>query len=185
MLADRGFGDQQLYAVLTDFGFDFIIRFRGGVIVERRDGDVRTADAWVPPNGRIRHLRGARVTRDPYALDGVVCVQARGMQAPWCLAIGGAAITGAQAVRLYGRRFTIEEAFRDVKDPRYGLGMSATHVRDPRRRDRLLLICAMAMTLRCAGVGSSRAIIGARPSGLTCRPFCSRRLPSAIAIGPA
>jgi hypothetical protein len=147
VLADRGFGDQQLYAVLTDFGFDFIIRFRGGVIVESRDGDVRTADAWVPPNGRIRHLRGARVTRDRYALDGVVCVQARGMQAPWCLAIGGAAITGAQAVRLYGRRFTIEEAFRDVKDPRYGLGMSATHVRDPRRRDRLLLICAMAMTL--------------------------------------
>jgi hypothetical protein len=30
-------------------------------------------------------------------------------------------------VRLYGRRFTIEEAFRDVKDPRYGLGLSTTH----------------------------------------------------------
>ena len=50
-------------------------------------------------------------------------------------------------MRLYGRRFTIEEAFRDVKDPRYGLGLSTTHVGDPRRRDRLLLICAMAMTL--------------------------------------
>jgi hypothetical protein len=34
-----------------------------------------------------------------------------------------------------------------VKDPRYGLGMSTTHIGDPRRRDRLLLICAMAMTL--------------------------------------
>lgn len=147
ILADRGFGDQQLYALLTDFGFDFIIRFRQGVIVERGDGEAREAGAWVPATGRLRHLRGARVTRDRYALDGVVCVQARGMQAPWCLAIGGATITGAQAVRLYGRRFTIEEAFRDVKDPRYGLGMSATHIGDPRRRDRLLLICAMAMTL--------------------------------------
>ncbi len=147
VLADRGFGDQQLYAILKDFGFDFIVRFRGDVMVEHRDGEVRAASAWVPATGRIRHLPGARVTRDRYLLDAVVCVQAKGMQAPWCLAVGGATITGAQAVRLYGRRFTIEEAFRDVKDPRYGLGMSATHVRDPRRRDRLLLICAMAMTL--------------------------------------
>ena len=147
ILADRGFGDQQLYAILKDFGFDFIVRFRGVVTVESRDGEVRAASAWVPANGRLRSLRGARVTQDRYPLDAVVCVQATGMQAPWCLAVGGATITGAQAVRLYGRRFTIEEAFRDVKDPRYGLGMSATHVRDPRRRDRLLLICAMAMTL--------------------------------------
>lgn len=147
ILADRGFGDQQLYAILRDFGFDFIVRFRGVVTVESRRGEVRAASAWVPTNGRRRSLPGARVTQDRYPLDAVVCVQAPGMQAPWCLAVGGATITGAQAVRWYGRRFTIEEAFRDVKDPRYGLGMSATHVRDPRRRDRLLLICAMAMTL--------------------------------------
>jgi hypothetical protein len=147
ILADRGFGDQQLYAILRDFGFDFIVRFRGVVTVESRDGEVRAASDWVPATGRLRCLAGARVTQDRYPLDAVVCVQTTGMQAPWCLAVGGATITGAQAVRLYGRRFTIEEAFRDVKDPRYGLGMSATHVRDPRRRDRLLLICAMAMTL--------------------------------------
>ncbi len=48
---------------------------------------------------------------------------------------------------LYARCFTIEETFTDTKDPRDRLGLSATHVRDPRRRDRLLLICAMAMTL--------------------------------------
>ena len=50
-------------------------------------------------------------------------------------------------MKLYARRFTIEESFRDTKDPRYGLGLSATHVHDVKRRDRLLLICAMAMTL--------------------------------------
>lgn len=147
LLADRGFGDQKLYQFLTALGFDFIIRFRGVVAVESVDGDVRTAGQWVSPNGRIRHLRGARVTQDRYALDSVVCVKARGMKEPWCLAVRGVAITGAAAVTLYGRRFTIEETFRDTKDPRYGLGLSATHVRDVNRRDRLLLICAMAMTL--------------------------------------
>jgi hypothetical protein len=147
LLADRGFGDQKLYQFLTELGFDFIIRFRGVVAVESIDGEVRTAGEWVPPNGKIRQIRGAKVTKERYELDSVVCVKAHGMKEPWCLAVRGAVIKGATAVKLYGRRFTIEETFRDTKDPRYGLGLSATHVRDVNRRDRLLLICAMAMTL--------------------------------------
>ena len=147
ILADRGFGDQNLYALLTDLGFDFIIRFRGVVMVQSRDGEVRPAHEWVPPNGKTRQLQAARVTADRYPVDSVVCVKARGMKDAWCLAVGGGTLTGATAVTLYARRFTIEESFRDTKDPRYGLGLSATHVRDVRRRDRLLLICAMAMTL--------------------------------------
>jgi len=147
LLADRGFGDQHLYAFLTDVGFDFIIRFRGDVLVQSRDGEVRPAREWVPPNGRTRYLKEARVTTDHSPVDAVVCVKARGMKDAWCLAVGGGTRTGATAVKLYARRFTIEETFRDTKDPRYGLGLSATHVHDVRRRDRLLLICAMAMTL--------------------------------------
>jgi hypothetical protein len=123
VLADRGFGDQDLYAQLRDFGFAFVVRFRGDVTVESAQGERRPASAWVPPNGQMRCLRQARVTRDRSLVDAIVCVKARGMEAPWCLAVGGAALTGAQAVRLYGRRFTIEETFRDVKDSRYGLGM--------------------------------------------------------------
>ncbi len=146
VLADRGFGDQQLYAFLTALGFDCIIRFRRVVAVESRDGEVRPAGAWVPPNGQIRQRRGAPVTADRDGLDSVVCVKARGMKEPWCLAVRGAALAGAMAVKLYARRFTIEETFRDTTDPRYGLGVSATHVRDVGRRDRLLLICAMALT---------------------------------------
>ena len=147
ILADRGFGDQHLSAYLTDLGFDFIIRFRGVVRVQSRDGEVRSAHEWVPANGKPRQLKDARVTADRHPVDSVVCVKARGMKDAWCLAVGGGARTSATAVTLYARRFTIEESFRDTKDPRYGVGLSATHVHDPRRRDRLLLICAMAMTV--------------------------------------
>src|SRR5450759_5531093 len=49
VLADRGFGDQNLYAHLTALGFAFIIRFRGVVTVESGGGEVRPARAWVPP----------------------------------------------------------------------------------------------------------------------------------------
>jgi len=147
VLADRGFGDQKLYQFLTDLGFDFIVRFRSAVTVTDATGDVRPAAEWVPANGQVRHLRHATVTQDFYPLDAVVCVNARQMKEPWCLAVRGPARPGAAVVTLYGRRFTIEETFRDTNDLRYGLGLSATHIRDVHRRDRLLVICAMATTL--------------------------------------
>jgi hypothetical protein len=116
LLADRGFGDQQLYALLTDLGFRFVIRFRGNIQVRSATGETRPAAAWVPSTGRARTLSGATVTADAYALDAVVCVQARRMKQAWCLAVRGS-ISGADAVRLYGRRFTIEEAFRHQGSP--------------------------------------------------------------------
>ena len=34
LLADRGFGDQKLYELLGLLGWDDVIRFRGGILVE-------------------------------------------------------------------------------------------------------------------------------------------------------
>jgi hypothetical protein len=75
ILADRGFGDHRLYALLADLGFDFVIRFRGVVRVQSRDGEVRSAHEWVPANGKPRQLKDARVTADGYPVDSVVCVR--------------------------------------------------------------------------------------------------------------
>lgn len=52
-----------------------------------------------------------------------------------------------EIVALYGRRFTIEESFRDQKNLRFGMGLSDTRVSDPDRRDRLLLISAISIAL--------------------------------------
>lgn len=43
VLADRGFGDQKLYALLQTLGWDFIIRFRGLIQVEAADGERKPA----------------------------------------------------------------------------------------------------------------------------------------------
>jgi hypothetical protein len=69
------------------------------------------------------------------------------MKEAWCLATSYTDKTAAEVVKLYGRRFTIEESFRDTKDLHFGLGLSATRIGDPKRRDRLLLIGALAMAL--------------------------------------
>ena len=41
----------------------------------------------------------------------------------------------------------MEPAFRDTKDLRFGMGLSATRIGEPMRRDRLLLISAFATAL--------------------------------------
>jgi hypothetical protein len=41
----------------------------------------------------------------------------------------------------------IEPQFRDTKDLRFGMGLSATRVGEPMRRDRLLLVSAFAVAL--------------------------------------
>jgi hypothetical protein len=147
LLADRGFGDQKLYQMLAGFGFDYVIRFREIITVTDASGESRSAAQWVPSNGRARMLRGAEVTQDCCPVPAVVCVKEAGMKESWCLATSRTDLGPKQIVELYGKRFTIEENFRDTKDPRYGLGLSATHIGDPRRRDRLLLVGALGQTL--------------------------------------
>ena len=69
------------------------------------------------------------------------------MREPWCLATSLGDRKAAEVVALYSKRFTIEETFRDAKDLRFGMGLSATHIRDAGRRDRLLLLAAIAHAL--------------------------------------
>jgi len=143
VLADRGFGDAKLYESLREHGFHFVIRFRGTIIVESAEGSVGPAKGWTPGNGRALRLPGARVTRSRYEVGSVVTVKRTGMKEAWHLAVSDDT-PADEAIRLYSKRFTIEETFRDTKDPRYGWGLSATHVRSAERRDRLLLIAALA-----------------------------------------
>lgn len=147
LLADRGFGDVGLYKLLKDtVHFDFVIRFRGCIHVTDSAGEKRTAEEWLHPDGRARLLKGAQVTGERYVLPGVVVVKQKGMKDAWYLATSLSA-PASVVVKLYGRRFTIEEGFRDAKDWRFGMGLVHHTIKDCNRRDRLLLISAMAIVL--------------------------------------
>lgn len=147
LLADRGFGDHKLYRMLQTLGWDFVIRFKGNIQVENADGVTMTAAAWVPSSGRATMLRDVRVTLRREQVPAVVVVHAKNMKEAWCLATSLSERKASDVVKLYGRRFTIEETFRDEKDLRFGLGLSSTHIRDTARRDRLLLLAAIAHAL--------------------------------------
>lgn len=146
VLADRGFADQSLYGELTALGWDYVVRFRGYVLVEH-DGTRKHADEWLASNGRAKMLKNPLLTAEKTEIPAVVLVKEKRMKEPWCLATSLSDRSASEVVKLYGRRFTIEETFRDQKDMRFGLGLRATHIRNAARRDRLLLLLAIAHVL--------------------------------------
>lgn len=146
IVADRGFGDVKLYGLLRELGFDYAIRFRGNVLV-KHDGVTKPAAEWVGASGRARMLKDVVVTGDRVAVPAVVLVHAPKMKDPWCIATSLSGSPARDVVRLYGKRFTIEEQFRDTKDLHFGHGLSATSISNTERRDRLLLIGALATAL--------------------------------------
>lgn len=145
ILADRGFGDTKLYVFLEELGFNYIIRFRENISVTNENGVAKTAGEWVPANGRATKLKNVLATAAKVPVPAVVVTKAAGMKEAWCLACSDSDMSAALAVSHYGKRFTIEENFRDTKDIHFGMGLSHTSISRPERRDRILLISALAV----------------------------------------
>ena len=147
ILADRGFGDTKLFGYLGTLGFDYVIRFRGNTHVTAVTGERRPASDWVGKGGRAVKLPGAMVTAAEHPVGAVVCVHAKDMKEPWCLATSLGHNTARQIVDAYARRWTVEPSFRDTKDIRFGMGMALLRISRPDRRDRRLLLNAFATHL--------------------------------------
>lgn len=78
--------------------------------------------------------------------------QAKTNKEPWLLAVSPQ-LAGRDAdaiVAIYGGRMQIEQTFRDIKNPRWGLGLSDSQTRQPARLANLLLMSALA----CYALGS-------------------------------
>ncbi len=148
VLADRGFGDTKLFHLLEHgLGFEYVIRFRGNTYVTSAKGERRQAAGWVGVGGRARTLRGGSVTAQHYPVNTVVCVHARDMKEPWCLAASDGQASARVLMNYYAKRWGIECGFRDTKDLRFGMGMKTVRIREPERRDRLFLLNAFAVVL--------------------------------------
>jgi hypothetical protein len=94
------------------------------------------------PKGRHQKTLAGKQSRSRQSLKN-----AAGQIEPWLLAVSPqlASLNAAQIVELYGGRMQIEQTFRDLKNPRWGLALSHTQTRNPQRLAVLLLIGALAM----------------------------------------
>jgi hypothetical protein len=86
-------------------------------------------------------IRGARVTRTRAEVPAVVVVHAKNMKEAWCLATTLSERKATDVVKLYGRRFTIEETFRDQIRGHAGIRARdlAVLVGEQRKRDAVVV----------------------------------------------
>ncbi len=148
VVADRGFGDTALFALLEDqLEFDYLIRFKGNILLGPVGETLMPAKTWLTPSGRTRTLKDVELTAQRQPVARVFCCKKAGMKDAWFLASNRQDLSATNALKLYSKRWGIECSFRDIKDYKFGMGMADTHVRSPRRRDRLFLFSALAIVL--------------------------------------
>ena len=149
ILADRGFGDVGFYDFIRSIGFHFVIRFKSNIYMTI-NGVSKQAKEWLLNKAKL--YKNVKLTASEYVVPSVVCVHDKKMKEPWYLAssLEGSSIseiTASTITKFYGLRFSCEEHFRDVKDIRFGMGLSSVSIKSAERRDRILLASAIAVSL--------------------------------------
>ena len=104
-----------------------------------------------PPKGRKHRNKRGQVSQDSASR-----AIARRQKEPWVLVtnLPSRSTQAKKVVAIYRQRMQIEEGFRDVKSPLFGLGFGMHQSRQGRRIEILLLIAMLAnMAMMVAGLG--------------------------------
>ena len=148
IVADRGFADQRFFKFITEtLKFFYLIRVRSNVYITDKNDISKLAKDWLHPNGYTKTIKDASITLDKQPIDKFVSTKQKGMKDPWYIASNRNDLSGSEIVKYYGKRWSIEPYFRDIKDQRFGMGLDATHISSPDRRDRLFFISAIAIAI--------------------------------------
>jgi hypothetical protein len=146
VVADRGFGSIEFFQHLKEYlGWDYVVRFRGDINVFDEVGRSKRAADLVQRGRPIVDLPSAFLTNRKFETR-IVCAHAPEMKDAWYIATS-LDVAKTAVVRIYGKRFTIEENFRDLKDHRFGFALSDTSIGTPERRDRMLFLLMLATAL--------------------------------------
>jgi Transposase DDE domain. len=187
IVTDAGFKNPWFNAVQA-LGWDFIGRVGGHIMLRDPDTETAwtrvehifaTATTSARYHGEIELARANPLRCHAYTLKrkptgrfkktrfGTKCAMKHRLKnadrerTPWLLVTslpGGQAISKA-VIRLYRARMQIEEAFRDLKNHRYGFSFRDCMSRQPHRLENLLLIGALA-TLAAWMVGKVAELKG-------------------------
>jgi hypothetical protein len=141
VVGDREFQDVALQAFVRDeLGWHFVQRLDHNLWIYPRRGRAFQLKYSGLRRGEFRSFGRVQVTRQRFGWVELIGYWRAGEDEPWYL-ISDKTL-GRRAVRIYQRRFWIEEMFRDFKS--HGWDIQASGLRLPARFERLLLMIALA-----------------------------------------
>jgi hypothetical protein len=142
ILADRGFGRTEMARECQNLGFDYVIRIRPDVWIDHPDFKGKLLDLPIRP-GSERILRNVFYRKRNPVCQHVAVLWQRDHAEPWFLMTNLPRLGPVRLTKIFARRMTIEEYFRDTKSKRNGFALRLTLIRTPERLSRLLLILTL------------------------------------------
>jgi Transposase DDE domain len=171
--ADRGFPDDDLFALLDELKIDYIIRVKGSVKVFYRERWVKLNTIRFEGNARRRSLgRLYYCEKSPRQL-WITMSRARnkkGKLETWYL-VSNLRLRAEPMAKEYGFRFCCEEGFRDAK---WYLGFAESRVKEIEAWSRLFALFAIAL-LVLTTLGMALLIRGGSGAAQLLRRVASRR----------
>jgi hypothetical protein len=143
VVADRGFGNTRWLRDVEKLGMGYVQRVSGPLHVENDELYCALHELGVSRGDHVKDWGAVRLTLEALFPTRLVTTFAAEAKEAWFLATNRAAIP-QEIVRIYQRRMWIEEAFRDLKNREWGLGMVPTELSDSTRQDRLWAVLALA-----------------------------------------
>lgn len=152
LLADRGFVDKALIGFAQEFNWDYIIRGKSSLWVQRKGHPPTKLGLLAPPKGQIHLIKESTITGKqigPVALALAHVRTKRGYQT-WCLLTNTS--PSLHTFEEYALRFDIEENFLDDKSA--GFQLESSELEDADALARLCLLLATA-TLYLVSTGTA------------------------------
>jgi len=156
ILLDRGFKRVSLVKHLRRCGLSFVIRTGGNVQV-RHPSYTGRMDALLKKRGDVVDLPDASLHSEKPTRVRVVGLWERGQKEPWLL-MTDLEDDVATVAAAYGRRFRIEETFRDEKDTRFGLALGQLKMTKADRLERMLFVAALVHFIAMLVGGAARRL---------------------------
>lgn len=142
LLADRGFVDQKLFALLRDLGWHWRIRLKGSMSVYRPGKDVTKISRLLPAKGQALFLQKVWLTKQLFGPVHLALAQVQTTKGVQQWAIVSDEPTEINTFHEYGLRFDIEENFLDDKSG--GFQLESSELFDSQALVHLGLIMATA-----------------------------------------
>ena len=156
VLLDRGFKRVALVNHLKRCGLRFIIRTGGNVHVRHPQYEGRM-DRVIQKRGERRDLTDALLRPSRPVRVRVVGGWERGQREPWLL-MTDLDWAVKHVIAAYGKRFRIEETFRDEKNSRFGLFLGGVKFHHAERLERMLLVAALVHFFAMAAGAMARKL---------------------------
>jgi hypothetical protein len=146
VLCDRGFRRVSWLALLQNLRLGFVVRLMTDVFVEIEPGVRIPLGNILLTQGKLVDLGFVPLRSDGAATVRVIGYWAPGAHEPWWLATSETC-DARRVLKLYDRRMTVEELFRDSKGRRFGSKLFWTQFRDPEALAHFMTLLGVALLI--------------------------------------